>query len=1212
MKIIRPYGESRTEPAGDQCQRVLHDRTPERARHEIPSFATGHDKLVIAQWVSIMDKIATKPAPGNGATKAQRSFRDKLGKAAWDKLCENNRLTDAGQQDEQLKVLWRLKTHPYDKATYKPRKNSKKKPDVKGRWYSRFAGDFAPDEADVAAIAEAMDQHLHKAAKRLDGSRPDKRRGVIESRAVSIKKNVLKLPEATGEASFLEEAVLDSYFGKGDVAKEIYQAAKDWVNGTNGASKGFFRLPNAAEVLHKHWGRVFRDSANGNPMDVQTARAEYPELFALHMAVRGVYTQILKRRRTPKRKKATVPLKLPKHRCDLRRLIEHTSKNRELAGLIRTGKIIHYEAPDMLARTPADALAQGLSNPRNSPFLTSDRQAAIKRSEAFVRIWRHTIALANLTLRNWAAMNNPACKIGDVLGSKRKISEITGENNFNRKMHDEKMNLLFGARAGLVDAEEGIQKEFLKSILLAAIELRNTSFHFKGRGSFIRALKSLACHDDVKPGVKAIYKEDVQRRAKRLRDALVAINTGHYFDADQCKKIIDLLGEQQDPSTLPLPRFRRVLLRAGNTLKGEDALALPDPANRVKMEEYPALRCRYVLSKMLYEGSFRKWFTDRDAATVNKWIRGSIKRSTNAAKDLNAKGNKDKESVIVAKAAKLSRQLESGQKIEDFFFDLSRETASEMRVQRGYGHDGEAARKQAGHIDDLLCDVVARAFDAWIREEGLLWIVELKPETQLPASPIFDLEKMDIPDTPEAFEDWQAILYLFLHLVPVSEIGGLFHQLAKWEITSRIDNDLFEDDEAALKRLQSTLLLYLDMHDAKFEGGESLTGCTPFRELYCDSMAFDRVFPPDATGELDRRIPKRGLREIMRFGHRDLVLVFAQGPKVTHCEIDEYDRLLAGEEDGDLAKLQTQREEIHDKWRNNKKLSAENREAYVKSVRRIAKHRDLAARVTLSGLVFQHRLLMKVLGRLADYSGLFERDLYFVALGLLHRDRLKPENVFKDSGLEALWNGRIFEALKPANLKNPSWLRGELEQLFGKPRSGVALFHNGTGKSLQSIRNDTAHFDCLHSDPEKINLTACVNDIRRLMSYDRKLKNAVSKSVQELLAREKLTISWGMDDDHSLCGAKIGTEQATHMGGEKQYVHKSGQEFAIRENIHAQPCLKTVARLFRGKVNDPPDDVRSLDLATIDWEKRPEKTNKNRHQARTGGGKNRNRRRKRS
>ena len=67
-----------------------------------------------------------------------------------------------------------------------------------------------------------------------------------------------------------------------------------------------------------------------------------------------------------------------------------------------------------------------------------------------------------------------------------------------------------------------------------------------------------------------------------------------------------------------------------------------------------------------------------------------------------------------------------------------------------------------------------------------------------------------------------------LHLLPVEPVGRLLHQLFKWNITARRDTKLTTEEEARLQRLFATMTLYLDMHDAKFEGGTALVGCDEF------------------------------------------------------------------------------------------------------------------------------------------------------------------------------------------------------------------------------------------------------------------------------------------------------------------------------------------------------------------------------------------------
>jgi hypothetical protein len=79
MQIVRPYGSSHSKRAAGGLRRVLIDNTPGRIEHDdIPKFARSHDQLVIAQWISTIDKIARKPTGRKLPTREQREFRNRL------------------------------------------------------------------------------------------------------------------------------------------------------------------------------------------------------------------------------------------------------------------------------------------------------------------------------------------------------------------------------------------------------------------------------------------------------------------------------------------------------------------------------------------------------------------------------------------------------------------------------------------------------------------------------------------------------------------------------------------------------------------------------------------------------------------------------------------------------------------------------------------------------------------------------------------------------------------------------------------------------------------------------------------------------------------------------------------------------------------------------------------------------------------------------
>ena len=163
---------------------------------------------------------------------------------------------------------------------------------------------------------------------------------------------------------------------------------------------------------------------------------------------------------------------------------------------------------------------------------------------------------------------------------------------------------------------------------------------------------------------------------------------------------------------------------------------------------------------------------------------------------------------------------------------------------------------------------------------------------------------------------------------------------------------------------------------------------------------------------------------------------------------------------------------------------------------------------------------LSVLCRFAE-PPLFERDLYFAILALVYRASSSPQAVLDEDDRELLRRGQIVETWR--KLQDPT-IKDELAPLFGLTAGGVV-----------QVRNDFAHFNMLNprrSRGATIDLTAQVNAARRLMAYDRKLKNALTQSVIELAEREGLHLNWQMPQssgEHVLVDARVRAKQAPHL-----------------------------------------------------------------------------------
>ena len=1051
MLIVKPHGRSEAVfDAAGALRRALYLNPDGAGPRDIAGFAAEHPELVIAQWVSAIDRIAAKPRGKGKPSLDRRRLRDALGRAAFE-LLDREGAFDGDGRREEMERLWKRKVHPYGEGD-----DARRTGGEKGRLYTRFAGEVEPGDIggkEAAAIAARIAEHLNEAEYRIHAGCPKRRRGRIAARARSIAGNVSLAAPPSAETPWSDRG-LERYKAAGDVAGAIRGAAEAREAGTDGAGTRRVGPEVAARALHAHYAKLFRDEG-GAPLPIAGAREREPGLFALHMAVRDAYSRVLKRHRKGREREAgtrrAVSSLLPPDMDALFRLVEAKGSNRDTGALVRLGKMLHYEAATGGADRPAAAIDAwpGPDALDRSHYRTSRGQAEIKRNEAFVRVWRRAVALAARTAAHWA---DPDGRLGgDILG---RAEEATGER-FGPAAHEAALPHLFGDRRDGFAAEGG-DNAFARSVLRLAIEgwtrLRNASFHFKGREGFARALReglAGAGEAEAVAAARRLHRRDMGGRRERLVATLRAAHAEHYLDPERSAALLRALAGGARGDT-PLPRFRRVLDRAGKAWRRKPfVLRLPAPENRRALETDPGRLCRHIVLKLLYERCFPAWLEARDHGALNAWVDRAVERATREARKIN------RDDAAVARAAG-SIRLGEGEGIGDFVDRLSAATATELRVQRGYDSDADKAREQAKYIDNLRCDAMAMAFEAWLGEAGFDWALEDFGDGPAPEAKTADLDAAAAaaPGREEApAEDWEVVLYFLVHLVPVDAASRLRHQMRKWTV---LEGAPSTEAEAAGRVLD----LYLDMHDAKFEGGEGLAGAKALAGLFESPELFRRVCPSQPGDEAGRLVPLRGLREVLRFGGPGpLMPVFEEHP-VTAAMVEEVARAEADGEDGSpIARAHAERERLHAKWSKDKsRFARADKAAYAGALGRVERHRHLAAHVRLASHARLHRLAIEVLGRLADYAGLWERDLYFATLGLLRRDGMAPADAFRNRGLRELRDGRIVPALRELRRDEAGpGVLAELERLFGAGFLSAGEDSAGGARA----RNILVHFEML-------------------------------------------------------------------------------------------------------------------------------------------------------
>ncbi len=1067
-------------------QRMLVPTVNRPATREVEDFASRHPELLINQWISAIDKIATKPKADKNATKAkptaeQRALRHALGEAALATMKNQFVLTFT----DELERFWWTKVHPYHPNQDEQPNSKRKPPKPQGRSYEKFAGTVAPDKIDANAVAKAIYQHLHVS----ELSKRPKKLGLIAARANCIARNVhgAKTTEAVG----WNDDDWNVYTKTGDVARQIRQKADTETRISR-------TLPSTE--LFGHYAKVFT-GADGKAMGIAYAAAQHEGLFALHRDIKALYKALMDRKHGVK------AAHLPADKTTLRKLLGYKKNNSDLSNLVRLGKVIHYEAAGDTIDTPHTVVSNWPTDIQSSRYWCSEGQTEIKRNEALVRVWRGIVALAARTLTDWA---DPDSRISEDI-----FSKITdAENQFIPEKFESKIQLLFGARSALFTFGAVVtQKSFQRLMLESWAALRHGSFHFKGRAGFFAAVekgleKGSTPTPEIETALTKLWQEDSAERISRLKATMVGAHFQTAFTQTQLQEIFSAV-EAPPHRTTPQPRFRRILKCAEDSWrKGDVKLRLPAPGNRAALEQ-PAQLCHYTALKLLYERSFPAWMAKQPTDRLNGWIAAANARATKDAKSI----NKDEYAKARAEAA---GGLAAGETFADFTDRIAALTASKMRVQRDYQPDAQQAKKNSEFLNKLLLDVVAQAFEGCLTDSGFEWLLAFDSAKALSDRNQSSIETLSTTASIQvAPETWAQRLYAMLHMVPVDDISKLLHQLRKWTVLEAKSGSTSTATAPQVVQIEAALDLYLDMHDAKFEGGNAMPVNAPFRTLYEQLEDFDTLFQNATDPRQDLYMPVRGLREMLRFGNFKPLMPVFQQHKIPHADVEALNRSMAETETGSspIANAQALREELHESWAKDQK-NFKRMECYKLLVPLVSHYKHLASAVRLTDHVRLHRLMMQILARLADYAGLRERDLYFVTLALIHQQELTPSDCF--TATEKLASGQIVAALGKLN-EAGKVIGADIEKYF-------CLC------ATKNIRNDLQHFNMLRQNT-RLNLTHWINQTRTLMAYDRKLKNAVSLSAKALLLREDIDITWEMQD-HQLTPPHIASKSITYMGGD--------------------------------------------------------------------------------
>ena len=363
------------------------------------------------------------------------------------------------------------------------------------------------------------------------------------------------------------------------------------------------------------------------------------------------------------------------------------------------------------------------------------------------------------------------------------------------------------------------------------------------------------------------------------------------------------------------------------------------------------------------------------------------------------------------------------------------------------------------------------------------------------------------------------MFYLILKLLNHKELTNLKGSLEKYQSANK--EETFSDE------LELINLLNLDNNrvteDFELEADE----IGKFLDFNGDKVKDRKELKKFDTKKIyfdgENIIKHRAFYNIKKYGMLNLLEKIADKAKykISIEELRNYSN-----KKNEIEKNHTTQENLHRKYarpRKDEKFTDEDYKKYEKAIRNIQQYTHLKNKVEFNELNLLQGLLLRILHRLVGYTSIWERDLRFRLKGEF------PENQY----IEEIFN---FE-----NKKNVKYKSGQIvekyikfyKELHQNDEVKINKYSSVNIKVLKQekkdlyIRNYIAHFNYIpHAE---ISILEVLENLRKLLSYDRKLKNAVMKSVVDILKEYGFVTKFKIGADKKIEIQSLKSEEIVHL-----------------------------------------------------------------------------------
>ena len=746
----------------------------------------------------------------------------------------------------------------------------------------------------------------------------------------------------------------------------------------------------------------------------------------------------------------------------------------------------------------------------NGKMATSDINMKNRQTEAFLRSIIGVSSFSYFSLRNILGVNdddfyeieedlteeerknesNVLKKAKEDITSKSIFEKVVDKSFEKKGIYSIKENLKMFYGDSFDKANEDELKQFFVNMLDAITSIRHRIVHYNMNTNS----ENIFNFSDIEVSrlLKNIFEKETDKRELKLKifRQLNSAGVFDYWESWKIKKYLENIKFEFVNKNVPfVPSFTKLYNRIDN-LKGNNALKL-GYINIPKRKE--AKDSQIYLLKNIYYGKFVEKFV-KDNKNFEKIVKEIIGINREAGTNKKTRFYK-LEKFETLKANTPIEYLEKLQSLHEISYDKEKiEEDKDIYVDfvqkiflKGFiNYLKKLDSLKSLNLLNLRKDEVITDKKSFYDEKLKLWENSGSNLSKMPKE-IYDyIKKIKINKI--NYSDRMSIFYLLLKLIDYRELTNLRGNLEKYESMNK--NEIYSEELTIIN------LVNLDNNKVRTnfsleaeDIGKFLKSSVTIKNI-AQLNNFSKIF---ADGE--NVIKHRSFYNIKKYGILDLLekIVAKADLKITKEEIKKYENLQNELKRNDFYKIQ---ERIHRSY-NQKPFLIKNNEKhfndYKKAIENIQNYTQLKNKIEFNDLNLLQSLIFRILHRLAGYTSLWERNLQFKLKGEYPKDKYIDEIFSFDNNKNKKYkDGSIVFKYADFLIEKEEEKLGEAFKKNKRNKRKKEIIEKG---GLE-IRNYIAHFNYIPTAEKSI--LEMLEELRELLKYDRKLKNAVMKSIKDI------------------------------------------------------------------------------------------------------------------